>query len=237
MLASLRLFAVMAVTMAAFLLLVLVLGEFVEGEPLWVAALYWSGAFWLGFVFACWNLYDAVLDTWSAVRGRQSQRTVVAGFWFSRSDLFQALGCLFMLLAGLTVVLGISTPSTRSVLIFLGGAMLVVNQVWNRFDRERLRRAPYRSRAALMRARAVAIAALGRALGHDIPAGLTAPVGIVDTLAHDRAVDVTTRAQLAEAVGLLLALTERVHALHREIRDLDPSYVPTVTSPAELPHE
>lgn len=235
--ASLRLFAVMAVTVAAYFVLVLFLGTFVDGEPLWVAALYWSGAFWLGLIFAIWNLFDATLDTLAALAGRHSQRTVVAGLWFVRSDLFQALGCLFMLAAGLTVVLGIAGPQDRSILIFLGGAMLVINQVWNRLDRERLRRSPHRSQANLMRARAIAIAALGRALGHDIPDRLTVPLGILEALSVDPNIPPAYRAQSGIGAESIIGLAAEVRDLHRQIRDLDPSYVPAVPAPGDLPHE
>jgi hypothetical protein len=127
-------------TLALYALALLAV-DFVPGAdirsplPIW-----WTGAFAVAVAFAAWNVWDSWLDARAAYRRGSPERTRAGGLWRLRSDMLQGSCCAAMAGAGALAIVQWGTVELRTTIILLAALMLVVNQVWNRIDRERVSR-------------------------------------------------------------------------------------------------
>lgn len=109
----------------------------------------WAGIWVEGVVFSFINTFSSGSEAIGILRSRSrafkkvlqkvnSDTLLVGSWWFARSDALQYLCCLFMTLAGISAMFGFFDPDSRTLLIFLGGGCLALNQILNRFDREEM---------------------------------------------------------------------------------------------------
>lgn len=184
----------------------------------------WTGIFLLGLAFAAWNAGDSVLDIWGAIRKHRPRRILAGGQWLARSNGLQGVTCLMLAAVGWSVILMWGTAEQRAWLLMAGGAALVVNQIWNRLDRERVQRLPgAASEARLMEQLAVALAADARRMGHDVAETLQYPVGVLEMLRLRPGLTEQEVAEIDRAVTQLVALAEHIRDLHQQVRAHDPS--------------
>jgi hypothetical protein len=198
----------------------------------------WTGAWLLGSVFGARNLWDATLDVKSAYRRERSATVKAGGLWLMRSDFLQCSACLLMVSAGGLAILQWSSPEVRTGLILAGGLSVVINQVWNRLDRERVIRMPSidSERRSLERlAREIAVDA--RVMGHLVANELSEPVGLIDLVLETAVLTPQHRVDLVTARDRMLDLSEHISALHQEIRNLEPKPSQALPEPRRLPTE
>lgn len=199
---------------------------------------WWAGAATIGWAYATWNFGDALLDVWDAIKRKRARRYVAGGLWRSRSDFLQGVACLCWAIAGVLAILQWSTPDVRTSFLLAGAASLVLNQGWNRIDRERISRMPSvisetRALERLLAARAVdgqamertaaALAADIRALGHDIDNRLSLPVGALEIQRARPGLPADEAATIDAGLAALSDYTEFVKRLHKHAKELDPS--------------
>lgn len=187
-------------------------------------ALYWTCAWLLGAVFGGWNLRDSIRGSRATYRlERSTAATKAGGLWLLRSDFLQCSACLAMVAAGILAILQWSTVDVRTALILVGGLSIVINQVWNRLDRERVTRMPsVRDETRAMERLAAEIAASARRLGHDIANAINGPVGTLELLRARPGTTPEEAAEIGEAINTLVALADHVRTLHASIRASDP---------------
>lgn len=189
--------------------------------PIW-----WVATFWVGVVFATWNLWDSVLDARAAFLRGRADRILLGGLWRMRSDALQCMTCCAMVAAGCLAILQFGTVEIRTGLILAGGITLVVNQLWNRLDRERIMRMPPLSGGAReMEQLAMRIAADARQMGHDIRDGLQMPVGELELLRSRPGMTAQEVADIDAAITALMKLADHIQALHQRVKASDPSAV------------
>ena len=184
---------------------------------------WWTGAWLLGLVFAGWNSVDAVIDTWSVMHPMQSTRNVAGAFWLMRSEMLKSLACLCMASAGVIAMFLWGSIEIRVLLLCAGGLCIVVNEIGNRVDRERIEKMPPSSRAARMEQLAVEIAGLGRSLGHIANNLAAVQVGTLEDLQRSSNLTNEQREDIEAVEILMMSLADELQAVHQRIRDLDPS--------------
>lgn len=226
--ASARMMLVGGGTVACYTLALLLVrlwpggAEIVQPAPVW-----WVGAFAVGVAFAAWNLWDSLLDVRRVFVRHRPQRVIAGGFWRLRSDALQGACCTAWAAAGALSLVQWGTADQRAGLITAGALALVVNQAWNRIDRERIVRMPSaHAEARTMEQVAVSLAADARRMGHDVRDTLQLPVGVLELLRTHHDLTPSEAAEIDLAVGALVTLAEHVAALHARVRALDPTLGP-----------
>lgn len=108
-------------------------------------AIGWSGTWWLGFVFSTWNTYARVRTVLSLYHGDPTaiypslrQGDVPLARRISASEVrrhtSRTLTCGCMTLAGLMSVGQIGSVELRTLLILMGGLLVVINAMMDAYD-------------------------------------------------------------------------------------------------------
>lgn len=184
----------------------------------------WVAAFAVAVVFSAWNLWDSLLDTRAAFKGGRSRRVIAGGLWRLRSDALQGACCTAMAGAGALAIVQWGSPEIRTALILAAAVLLVANQVWNRYDRERVMRMPSAENDARQLERLAAeIASDAREGFHEVGNTLQHPVAVLDLLRTRPGITPGEVEEIDDAIGALTDLAVHVRLLHERVRALDPS--------------
>jgi hypothetical protein len=149
---------------------------------------------------------------------------MAGGLWRLRSDAFQGACCTVWAGAGALAIVQWGNQEVRTALILAGALAIVVNQVWNRIDRERISHMPRPTRdAEALETIAIQLAADARRMGHDIFNDLQVPVGTLELLRERPGLTHEEIEEIDLSLKALLDLAAHIARLHQHARNLDPS--------------
>ncbi len=199
--------------------------QFVPGADIvQVGPISWTGVFLVAVAFAGWNVWDSLLDARSAYRRHATKRVIAGGLWRLRSDTLQGACCTAMAGAGALAIVQWGTVEIRAAIIASAGVLLVINQIWNRADRERIQRMPGAiSEARAMELLAIELAADVRMVGHDLNDNLQVIVGALEVVRQRPDLSPTEAGMIDAATSTVMNLAAHVRVLHEHAKERDPS--------------